>query len=229
MIQKISITNFKAIQHCLNLPLQPFTAFIGNNGSGKSSVMEALRTLQLCLTTNLQEAFSIWGGLDKVRNYHGEQSEATVSQFGFKQKHQPITIWIECKLDEKIYEYQASFNLSLDGDNYIVENEELHCNGTVLFATNAIDNNGNSFAQMYVAADRVKEYTHKSNTMLLSLRDGNPFMLHEDVATFQQYMSNWQFLYLNAHLCTFRVSPFRGLGNFGGKNKIINLLSVISN
>ena len=80
MIQKISITNFKAIEHCLNLPLQPFTVFIGNNCSGKSSVMEALRTLQLCLTTNLQEAFSIWGGLDKVRNYHAGQTEATVSR-----------------------------------------------------------------------------------------------------------------------------------------------------
>lgn len=40
MIKKISIVNFKAIKDCLNLPLQPFTAFIGNNGSGKSSVME---------------------------------------------------------------------------------------------------------------------------------------------------------------------------------------------
>lgn len=200
MIQKISITNFKAIQHCLNLSLQPFTAFIGNNGSGKSSIMEALRTLHLCLTQNIQDAFSIWGGLDKVRNYHAEQAETTISQFGFKQKHQPITFWMECKLNEKVYEYQVSLNLSLTGDNYIVENEELHCNGTTLFATNAIDNNGNSFAQIYVTAyNSLDGMKHKSNTLLLALEDGSPLILHPDVAAFQKYVTDWQFLYLNAH------------------------------
>lgn len=199
MIKNISIVNFKAIKDCLNLPLQPFTAFIGNNGSGKSSVMEAMRTIHLCLTKNIEDAFSIWGGLDKVRNYNALQDEATVSQFGFKQKHQPITFWFETELQGKKYEYQASFNLSLNDDFYIVENEELHCNGKVMFATNAIDNNGNSFCQIYVAADTAKEFTHKSNILLLSLTDGNPNLLHADVAAFREYVINWQFLYMNAH------------------------------
>ena len=95
MIRKISITNFKAIQHFHNLPLQQFTAFIGTNGSGKSSVMKALRILHTCLTQNIQEAFSVWGGLDKVCNYHAAQAETAVSQFGFKQKYQPILFWME--------------------------------------------------------------------------------------------------------------------------------------
>lgn len=199
MIKKISIVNFKAIKDCLNLPLQPFTAFIGNNGSGKSSVMEAMRTIHLCLTKNIEEAFAIWGGLDKVRNYHALQDEASVSQFGFKQKHQPIIFWFEAELNGKKYEYQVSFNLSLNDDFYIVENEELHCNGQLMFATNAIDNNGNSFCQLYVAADSAKEFTHRSNTLLLSLSDGNPHLLHEDVSAFREYVMNWQFLYMNAH------------------------------
>lgn len=199
MIKKISIVNFKAIKECLNLPLQPFTAFIGNNGSGKSSIMEAMRTIHLCLTKNIEDAFSIWGGLDKVRNYNALQDEATVSQFGFKQKHQPITFWFECEFNGNKYEYQTSFNLSLNDDFYIVENEELHCNGKVMFATNAIDNNGNSFCQIYVAADTVKEFTHKSNILLLSLTDGNPNLLHAYVAAFREYVINWQFLYMNAH------------------------------
>lgn len=200
MIEKISITNFKAIEHCLNLPLQPFTAFIGNNGSGKSSVMEALRTLHLCLTKNIEEAFSIWGGLDKVRNYHAVQEETTVSQFGFKQKHQPITFWLQCKVNEKVYEYQVSFNLSLDSDYYVVENEELHCDGKVMFATNAIDNNGNSYAQVYLTAyNPLDGMRHKSNSLLLAIEDGSPMILHPDVAAFKKFVEDWQFLYLNAH------------------------------
>lgn len=200
MITKITITNFKAIQHCLNLSLQPFTAFIGNNGSGKSSIMEALRTIHLTLNNNIEEAFSLWGGLEKVRNYHALQDETSISQFGFKQRHEPIVIWMECIVNKKRYEYQVSFNLSLNSDYYVIENEELHCGRDVLFATNAIDNNGNSNCQFYFHANGVQEnFTHKSNTMLLSLRDGNPFTLHPDVALFRQYVSDWQFLYLNAH------------------------------
>ncbi len=199
MITKISITNFKAIQHCLNLPLQPFTAFIGNNGSGKSSVMEALRTIYLSLTENIEEAFGIWGGLDKLRNYHALQDSPTISQFGFKQKHQPIVVWLQAKLNDNTYEYQVSFNLSLDDDYYVVENEELHCNGQLLFATNAIDNNGNSFCQVYITSTGVTEFKHRSNTLLLALKDGNPYPLNENVSAFREHVSNWQFLYLNAH------------------------------
>lgn len=201
MIEKINIANFKAIEQCLNLPLQPFTAFIGNNGSGKSSVMEALRTLHLCLTTNMQEAFTVWGGLDKVRNYHALQDEATISEFGFKQKHKPISFVLHCKVNDKAFEYSVSLNLSLNSDNYVVENEELHCNGLPLLIGNAIDNQGNSLCHRYTSAVEQKENTYKyqSNTLLLSLRDGNPFPLDPDVAAFQQYVFNWQFLYLNAH------------------------------
>jgi hypothetical protein len=53
--------------------------------------MEAMRILHICLTKNIEEAFAIWNGLDKVRNYHALQEEATITQYGFKQKHQPIT------------------------------------------------------------------------------------------------------------------------------------------
>lgn len=199
MIKKITITNFKAIQHCLNLPLQPFTAFIGNNGSGKSSAMEAMRTLHLCLTKNIEDAFSIWGGLDKVRNYNAIQDEATVSQFGFKQKHQPITLWLECDLNGRHYEYQVSFNLSLNDDFYIIENEELHLNGHPIIATNSIDNDGNSYCQTFYTEEGAIDFKHKSNVLLLSLNDVNALKVNYQISEFKDFIVNWQFLYLNAH------------------------------
>ena len=107
---------------------------------------------------------------------------------------------MECEVNKKVYEYQVSFNLSLNGDNYIVEKEELHCISTTLFATNAIDNNGNSFAQIYTEAHNVLDgMKHKRDTLLLALEDGSPLILHPDIAAFQKYVTDWQFLYLNAH------------------------------
>ncbi len=75
MIMQISIKHYKAIKECSNLALQPLTAFIGNNGSGKRSAIEALQTLHLAVTNNVGAAFEKWGGLDKVRNYNEKQEK----------------------------------------------------------------------------------------------------------------------------------------------------------
>ena len=87
MIKNISIKYYKAIKECKELPVQPFTVFIGNNGSGKSSAIEALRTLQIAVTQNMEAAFEMWGGLDKVRNYNARQEAPTNTVFGFVQNH----------------------------------------------------------------------------------------------------------------------------------------------
>lgn len=199
MITKIGIINFKAIQHTLNLPLQPFTAFIGNNGSGKSSVIEALRVLQISLTHNIEEAFAIWGGLDKVRNYHALQETATISDFGFKRKHKPITFLLDVLLYDKIFHYQVSFNLSQNDDYYIIENEELFCDDIILFTSNAIDNQGNSFCRSYPTVNSTLEFPHKGNQMLLSEGDRDNYSFSPLVAEFKRFITNWQFLNLNAH------------------------------
>ena len=70
MIQSVLVENFKAINNAVSFPLQPFTVFIGNNGTGKSSVIEALKLLQDAVTISLDEAFRNWGGLDKICNYN---------------------------------------------------------------------------------------------------------------------------------------------------------------
>jgi len=56
MIQKVYIENFKAIHKAADLPLQPFTVFIGNNGTGKSSVIEAMKLLQDAVVLGLEES-----------------------------------------------------------------------------------------------------------------------------------------------------------------------------
>lgn len=68
MLKSIKIQNFKAIQNSKTIRLTPLTVFIGNNGSGKSSVIEALETYKTIIESNLDTAMRPWRGFEYVRN-----------------------------------------------------------------------------------------------------------------------------------------------------------------
>jgi len=212
MIKNITIQYYKAIKDCKELPVQPFTVFIGNNGSGKSSAIEALRTLHLAVTQNLEAAFEMWGGLDKVRNYNANQDQPTTTVFGFVQNHQPIVIQLQAELNRKLFDYRVQINVNQTNDFYIVEDELLLCNGKEIIKASIIDNSGISichYLEPNASFEGYKEFTFPSNLLLLSFKDGNPYFFSEDILAFQSFIANWQFLYLNAHTMGFPVNQNR--------------------
>lgn len=62
------LKNFKAIQDSEEVVFTPLTVFIGNNGSGKSSLIEGLETLQQITDDGLDKAMRRWHGFEYVRN-----------------------------------------------------------------------------------------------------------------------------------------------------------------
>jgi predicted ATPase len=62
------IRNFKAIRDTGTLKFGPLTVFIGNNGAGKSSVLEALETYQQVVLSGVDEALGRFNGIEHVRN-----------------------------------------------------------------------------------------------------------------------------------------------------------------
>ncbi len=60
--------NFKAVQDSKTIKFTPITAFIGNNGSGKSSIIEALETLQMLAIKGIDEAVQPWHGFEYIWN-----------------------------------------------------------------------------------------------------------------------------------------------------------------
>ena len=67
-LQKIRIKNFKAITQSKTVRFGPLTVFIGHNGSGKSSLIEALETYQSIVVDGLDIAMQRWLGIEHVRN-----------------------------------------------------------------------------------------------------------------------------------------------------------------
>lgn len=67
-LEKFRLRHFKAVRDSGEVRFTPLTVFIGNNGSGKSSLIEGLETLQNLALHGPDEAFLPWGGFEHVWN-----------------------------------------------------------------------------------------------------------------------------------------------------------------
>ena len=74
-LQSVRVRNFKAIVDSRTLVLGPLTVFIGHNGSGKSSLIEALETYKAIVADGLDAAMQRWLGIEHVRHKSVEAKE----------------------------------------------------------------------------------------------------------------------------------------------------------
>ena len=74
-LQSLRVRNFKAIVDSKTVKFGPLTAFIGNNGAGKSSLIEALETSQSIVRDGLNIAMQRWLGIEHVRHKGQEAKE----------------------------------------------------------------------------------------------------------------------------------------------------------
>ena len=74
-LQSLRVRNFKAIVDSKTVKLGPLSAFIGNNGAGKSSLIEALQTYQSIVLDGLDLAMQRWLGIEHIRHKGQEVKE----------------------------------------------------------------------------------------------------------------------------------------------------------
>ena len=186
MIQKISIKNFKAIQSA-SVKVTDLTVFVGNNGSGKSSVIEALQTLQNVLLYGLSAGFNErWFGLEHIRNV-----SATASRKSGKFFEHDIEIEITGKMGKEKYLYAISFNVTANGDLYLVTSELLKRNQEIVFKAEIVDEKGN--AELFFEKNPQPSH-YLANKLVLA--EKNLHNDHKFVLQIAHYIASWQFLSL---------------------------------
>lgn len=218
MIDRISIKNFKAIQSA-TIKLSALSVFVGNNGSGKSSVIEALQTLQSILLHGLSTGFNErWFGLEHIRN-----TSATAKSTYKKLFANDIEIEITGKIPLGRYQYKVCFNTSPSGDLYLVTHESLLQGKTMIFKSEAIDEKG--FIEFFLGNEPIPVNRVANNLMLndISLYGNNLF-----VQDFKNYISSWQFLSLEPERMYFPIRRDYSATSVRMKSTGENLADVFS-
>jgi predicted ATPase len=92
MIESIEFTNFKALRKTI-LPLQPFTLLLGPNGSGKTSVLQALRGIATIAAPQ--------AGIQRQDGAHGGMTWASLVSVTTKDRAAPVEVKLRLRLGKQ--------------------------------------------------------------------------------------------------------------------------------
>lgn len=247
MIEKVRIRNFKAIREA-EIRLDDINAFVGNNGSGKSSVIEALQTLQSILEFGLTEGINKrWVGLEHIRNFNAPEGDSD------------IFVQVSGKFNSNKYQYFLSFNKLESNGLYIFKSEKLEVNGDLLLEITGVNDQGlgNSFQTIeknknrFPKEDEFEIVSLNSKGVLMSHsvlegirieQSGLEFNVDTSIlsalprkeqsltAQFKSYVLSWYFINIQPESLYFPVPKdfstfFKGV-NSDGKNLADYLLSL---
>jgi len=112
MVKKITISNYKSIAANTTIQLENLTVFVGQNGSGKSNIVDVFSFVSDAMRLGLEGAITKRNGIQAIRRW-------TYSR--------PYNISIKLDIDEKEFYGSYSFDVSSHTRHeYIVKNEHAY-------------------------------------------------------------------------------------------------------
>jgi predicted ATPase len=107
MLTQINIRNFKAIQSSGILKLNPLTVFIGYNGVGKSSILEAMETIKVMTLQGLDASMQLWRGFENIC-YKGKTTQKNIAIQGKIKKFTAVEFQLKGKVLGQKLNFESS-------------------------------------------------------------------------------------------------------------------------
>lgn len=232
MINSIEVKNFKAIKKA-RVKLTPLTAFIGYNGSGKSSVLEALETYKIIVTEGLDAGMLPFRGFEHI-HYKGKTTQKWYKKAGIRSLYSSIKFGLKLSLPnflERQYKAQISTSVAqeYDGNQNIFFIEESYKGESV---ENSL---GESAGLKFTTeSDYRTPDTRNYDLRYAGNMASGPHMLDRSMISnihlIKDYFENWQFLSMNTFLMGAPTSQKRAGGkiilNKDGNNIAEYLLAL---
>ena len=199
-LKSFRLKNFKAVRDSGTVRFTPLTVFIGNNGSGKSSLVEGLQTYQRIIVDGLDVAMQSWRGFEHIRNAAVPRKDKIVSE-GRSYQSNPI-------------EFRLSYRVAIT--NYSRIKREYESQSHLLTVTSSPNSDEVFVFEEKLIIGGKKNLTRNKEGMIFApegkrfgigppLRGGGSFinyLRHGGGAYYDAYNSidSWQFVTLNAYV-----------------------------
>jgi predicted ATPase len=198
-LNSVRIRNFKAVQDSKKVKFTPLTVLIGDNGSGKSSLIEGLETLQTIVVDGLDKAMYRWRGLEHIRHHEAHQSKRRRQAKNFDDHVEPRLY----RTDPLSFELQTTFanasmkvNESEEGNELFIQYEKIHRRQQMnlerdaygLIKVNVALQNGRRDIGM-------NKLPREGSTDSLRLQDGVSLLKYADHLA--SFIETWQLVLLN--------------------------------
>ncbi len=120
VITKFSAQHYKSLDDIELSDLEPITILVGNNATGKSNVVDALRFVRDCIVDGVDHAISLRNGIGTVRQYSPTRPYALRIQVSLQQEIELPSSLVA--LNTAQYDLRL---MSLRDGNYRIESEEV--------------------------------------------------------------------------------------------------------
>jgi len=136
-LNSFRLQNFKAVQDSGVVQFTPLTVFIGNNGSGKSSLIEGLKAFRDISEDDLVEVMQAWHGLPNIRH---QATQALVAPKPKGRKREPrkhaISFEARGQYDYGSYVVKMAIGLGPENEPHIAR-EEIHVGSQIEYKRDA--------------------------------------------------------------------------------------------
>ncbi len=128
ILRAFRVQNFKAIQDSRSVTLTPLTVLIGNNGSGKSSLIEGLETYRSIIVDGLEDAMKRWFGIEHAWNKAAKHPLLAEGK-GQRTYGNPITFTVHGELEKGSYRAEMVVNAKPGFNGIFIESETIKAPG----------------------------------------------------------------------------------------------------
>lgn len=135
-LKSFRLKNFKAVKDSGTIKFSPLTVFIGNNGSGKSSVVEGLETLQTIATYNLDKGMNQWRGFEHI-HHKGVLQALRHTKEGRLCYTNPISFELQAYENSAMYSSLLEISSEPNGNRIFISQEILECKGNWKYSQNS--------------------------------------------------------------------------------------------
>jgi predicted ATPase len=189
-LNSFRLQNFKAVQDSGEVRFTPLTVFIGNNGSGKSSLIEGLKTFYDLVGDDVEDVMREWHGYESIWYRGVERDIVTPKERGIRrERYSDSTAFaLRGRYEHGWYSAQMEIGLAPKGDELFISNEKINLGKNVRFSRDArgnIKHAGKAPADM--GSLRILRQ--------VSMEDGVSFI--GDTPYLDSIVADWQFLYLD--------------------------------